>query len=67
MQHCQQTLSQNNSADVTKKSITELKDQDHKEHTVIEKVKLILTYTSVEGIYWTKLTLLINKRSWPLQ
>ena len=32
------TLSQNNSADVPDNSITELKDKEHKEHSVTEKV-----------------------------
>ena len=34
------TLSQNNSADVTENTITELKDEEHKEHSVTEKVKI---------------------------
>ena len=33
------TLSQNNSADVPENTITELKDEEHKEHTVTQKVK----------------------------
>ena len=33
------TLSQNNSAYVPENTITELKDEEHKEHSVNEKVK----------------------------
>ena len=33
------TLPQNNSADVPENTITELKDEEHKEHSVTEKVK----------------------------
>ena len=33
------TLSQNNSADVPENTITELKDKEHKEHSVTKKVK----------------------------
>ena len=38
-----QILSQNNSADVPENTITELKDEEHKYHSVTEKVKVILT------------------------
>ena len=38
MQHCQKTLSQNNSADVPENNITELKDEEHKEPSVTDKV-----------------------------
>ena len=38
MQHFPQTLSQNNSTDVPDNTITELKDDDHKETSVTEKV-----------------------------
>ena len=34
-----ENLSQNNSADVPENTITELKDKEHKEHSVTEKVK----------------------------
>ena len=34
-----ENLSQNNSADVSEYIITELKDQEHREHSVTEKVK----------------------------
>ena len=34
-----ETLSQNNSADVPENTITELKDEEHKKHTVTQKVK----------------------------
>ena len=33
------TLSQNNSVDVPENTITELKDEEHKEHSVTEKMK----------------------------
>ena len=33
------TLSQKNSADVPENTITKLKDKEHKEHTVTQKVK----------------------------
>ena len=33
------TLLQNNSADVSESTITELKDEEHKEHSVTEKVQ----------------------------
>ena len=38
-----ETLLQNNSSDVPTNSITELKDDEHKEHSVIEKKQGILT------------------------
>ena len=41
------TLLQNNSTDVPANVITELKDNEHKEPTVIEKGQVILTYSSV--------------------
>ena len=44
------TLSQNNSTDVPENTITELKDEEHKEHSV----------TGLEEIYWTDLTLRIK-------
>ena len=34
-----ETLSQNNSADAPENTITELEDEEHKEHSVTEKVK----------------------------
>ena len=37
-----ETLSQKNSADVPENTITELKDENHKEHSVTEKVKSCL-------------------------
>ena len=33
-----ETISQNNSADVPENNITELKDEEHKEHSLTEKV-----------------------------
>ena len=41
------TLSQNNSADVPDNAITELKDEEHKEPSMTEKVTSFLTYLSV--------------------
>ena len=54
------TLSQNNSADVPTNVMTELKNDEHIEHSVIGKGKNILTYLSAVEIYWINLTLRIN-------
>ena len=60
-----ETLSQNNSSDVPANVITELKYYQYKEPSVIEKKEqVILTYSSTVEIYWIKLTLHINRRSW---
>ena len=59
-----ETLSQNSSSDVPTNVITELKDDEHKEHSVIEKETSYLTYSSAVEIYWINLTLCINGRSW---
>ena len=36
---CNENLSQNNTVDVPDNTITEVKDEEHKEHSVTEKVK----------------------------
>ena len=59
-----ENLSQNNSSDVPTNVIMELKDDEHKENSVIEKVTSYLTYSSAVEIYWINLTLRINGRSW---
>ena len=62
-----ETLLQNNSADVPDNDISELKDNEHKEPSVTEKVTRYLTYSSVEEMYWINLTLRINNCSWQHQ
>ena len=59
-----ETLLQNNSSDVPTNVIAELKDDEHKEPSVIEKEQVILTYSSAVEIYWINLTLRINGHSW---
>ena len=46
-----ETLSQNNSSDVPTNAITELKDDEHIEPSVIDKESSILTYSSALEIY----------------
>ena len=45
------TLSQKHSADVPENTITELKDEEHKEYSVTHKVTSYFKNSSVEEIY----------------
>ena len=46
-----ETLSQNNYADVPENIITELKDEEHKEPSVTQKVTIYFNIFGVEEIY----------------
>ena len=46
-----ETLSQNNSANLSEYTITELKDKEYKETSVTKEAKRFLTYLSVAGIF----------------
>ena len=57
-------LSQKHFTDVPANVITELKDNKHKEPSMILKEQAILTYLSAVETYWINLTLHTNGRSW---
>ena len=58
-----ETLSQNNSSDVPTNVMKELKDNDHKEHSVIEKGKFYFNIFECGRNLLDHLTLSINGRS----